>query len=214
MSRKSYVVLVAGLVRRDPSAGFERADLDLAALADAAEQGGAPALAVGTDGPLFGVGLDELHRIAPHRKVPVLRLDYVLDVRQLYASRLAGADAVLVSAGMLETPHLERLVQAARSMHMHAVVESRDQSDLARALPVAGAIHGLGDLTGETGTWDVTRLVSLAAQVPARVTSVALSGVRSREDVAALHGKVDAALVTAPWLGVPDPATVASMFGE
>jgi indole-3-glycerol phosphate synthase len=215
MSRKAYVVPIAGVVRRDPPTGIWRRELDLQALARAAEGAGASALAVGTDGPLFGGTIEDLHALGRELLVPVLRLDYVLDPRQLYASRLAGADAVLISAGMLEVPQLTALVQAAQAMHMHVVLEARDEADLARAREVPSAILGFGDLTGETRPWDPSRVLGLVAQAPQRATLIALCGVRDKADLEALHGKVDAALVSSAWLEAEDPAAAAaSWFGE
>lgn len=213
-SRRAYVVRIAGVLRCDPSLGFRRSDLDVTSLAHAAALAGAGAVAIGTDLHLFGGRIDELHAVAGALTVPVLRLDYALDVRQLYTSRLAHADAVLVSAGMLDVPHLLRLQEAARSMGMQVVFESRDEADLARALQVNGAIHGLGDLTGETGLWEPARVLALVQQIPARSTVIALSGVRTAADLNALHGHVDAALITAPWLGAPDPLSAAALFAE
>jgi indole-3-glycerol phosphate synthase len=212
MSRRSYLAFVPGVVRRDPGSGFDRAELDVGSLARTAQEAGAGALAIASDGPLFGGSIDEFHAIARDLEVPVLRLDYVLDVRQLYAARLAGADAVLLSAGMMDVAALQRLVQQARAMHMHAVVESRDDSDLGRALQVPGAILGLGDLTGETSGWDPARVLALAGKTPPRSTLLALSGVRGKDDFGQLEGKVDAALVVAPWLGSADPAATAAEF--
>ena len=214
-SRRAYVVRIAGVVRSDPSQRFSRPELDLVALAAAAAQAGAGAVAFGTDAQLFGGRLHELHAAAAQIDAPVLRLDYALDPRQFYASRQSHADAVLVSAGMLDVRHLVALHEAARALDMHVVFESRDESDLARALQIGGAIHGIGDLTGETGPWDAARVLALAARVPPRATVIALSGVRGLADLDALHGHVDAALLTEAWLREGDPAAgAADWFAE
>ena len=203
------MVRIAGVVRVDPSLRFVRRDLDLTRLAAAASRAGAGAVAFGTDAQLFGARLDELQAAARLVDAPVLRLDYAIDARQLYIARLAHADAVLVSAGMLDVPHLVRLRDAARALGMDVVFESRDEADLARAVQVAGAIHGIGDLCGETAPFTVERVLALATHVPPRSTLIALSGVSSAADLARLEGHVDAALITAPWLAEDDPARAA-----
>jgi indole-3-glycerol phosphate synthase len=211
-TRRRYLARIAGAVRLDPSTPFECADrltLEPTKLARAAADAGAAAIAIGTDARLFGGSIADLYAVGRSLAAPVLRLDYAVDPRQLYASRAAGADAVLVSAGMLDAPHLIRLQECAQSLQVRIVFESRDEEDLSRALQVPGAVHGLGDLTGETGAWDVARVLALAARLPPRTTAIALSGVRSDADLGALEGKIDAALVTAPWLSAVDPILAA-----
>jgi indole-3-glycerol phosphate synthase len=213
MSRRSYLVLVAGVVRCDPSAAWAREDLDLVALAHQAEEAGAAAVAIGTDAALFGGDIGALHATSRSLRVPVLRLDYVLDLTQIQTSRLAGADAVLVSAGMLARRDLNRLHEAARALEMHVVLEARDETELERAVAVPGAIIGLGDLTGETGRWSGEQVLALADRAPERATLLALCGVRGRADLELFQGRLDAALVTAAWLGADDPAAGATLFG-
>jgi indole-3-glycerol phosphate synthase len=213
MTRRSHLVLVAGVVRCDPSAAWGRRDLDLVALAVRAQESGAAAVAIGTDAALFGGDLGALYAATRVLRVPVLRLDYVLDLAQIQASRLAGADAVLVSAGMLAPGDLKRLAESAQALEMHVVLEARDEADLERAATVPGAILGLGDLTGETGIWSGERVLALAERAPERALLLALSGVRGLADLELLRGRLDAALVTAAWLGGDPWAAAASLFG-
>src|SRR5205823_9050671 len=79
--------------------------------------------------------------------VPVLRADLMLEEFQIYESRAAGADAVLLHAGALSPELLARLAQAAQGTHMTAciVCETQEQVSQAAALraPVVALAPGL-----------------------------------------------------------------------
>lgn len=212
-TRRSYVARIAAVVRcLHP--GFGNADLDVAALAAHVQNTDAAAIALGADGQLFGVSREEAHGFARTLARPVLWLDYCVDARQLQIACNAGADAVLVSAGMMGAPHLRLLVDHARSVGVAVVLESRDEADVVRASTVPHALHGLGDLSGEIDDYPPERIASLAAQLPANTVKLALSGVRTLADLEALKGHVDAALIGAPWLSAPDPLAAASAWFE
>ncbi len=66
-------------------------------------------------------------------RIPVLRADLMLEEFQIYQSRAAGADAVLLYARALTPELLARLAQAASSAHMTAVVNCDSPEHVARA---------------------------------------------------------------------------------
>ena len=130
-------------VERIPVLRAARADLAAAAAAlDAAE---VVALAISIDDPQ-----QELRAFAEAARavsVPVLRTDLILEEFQIYQSRAAGADAVLLVAAALPGELLERFCSVASSTHMTACVLCEDLEGLERAVGARATVLALRDLS-------------------------------------------------------------------
>lgn len=115
-------------VERIPILAASRADLvEVARALDAAEVA-VLAIRANSEG-----GLVQLREAARAVSVPVLRADPLHAEQQIYESRLAWADAVLFDAGALGDDELLWLCEVARSTHMAAVVNCRDEGEVRRA---------------------------------------------------------------------------------
>jgi hypothetical protein len=117
---------------------------------------------------------------------PVLRTDLLLEEFQVYESRVAGADAVLLHAGAVPHELLARMAQAAKSTHMAACIACASEEELLRVAPLRPAVIALPP-----------ELLHLRA--PPRSLVLALS------DGPGLRGRADAVL-DEPLGASPDPA--------
>src|SRR5690606_20225106 len=104
-----FPAVIAEVKRASPSRGDLRPDLDPARLAADYEAGGAVALSVLTEGPHFKGSLDDLQRARAACRLPVLRKDFLTAPWEVYESRAAGADAILLIAAALTATQLEEL---------------------------------------------------------------------------------------------------------
>ncbi|MFQ5408642.1 MAG: indole-3-glycerol phosphate synthase TrpC [Anaerolineales bacterium] len=200
--------LIAEVKRRSPSKGLLCRDFDPIRLARTFVENGAAAVSVLTDAHYFGGGLQQLRAVA-HCGIesPLLRKDFVFDEYQILEARAAGASAVLLIAAMLTPVQLRDLVQSAQALALAALVEVHTQPELDRALEADATLIGVNnrDLHTFQTTLEVT--AALRPQVPANVTLVSESGIRTAADVRRLADlQVDAmligeAIVTAPDVG-------------
>ena len=144
------------------------------------------AIAISVDDP--AAELTAFARAAQAVSVPVLRCDLLLEEFQVYESRAAGADAVLLQARLLPGEQLERLCGAARATHMAACVACDTAEEVQRAAAVRAALVAVAH-PGE----------AIFAAVPRRLLVLAL------DPAAAVRGRADALLDEA--IGsAPDPA--------
>lgn len=196
LRRPAEVRLLAEVKRRSPSAGDIRPGADPVEVARAYAAGGAAALSVLTDRDWFGGDLAFLRAVRGAVPVPVIRKDFLIDPVQVWEARAAGADAVLLIVRILEQPLLEELHGLARELGMDALVEAHTAEELERALAAGATLVGVNNRDLDTFATDLDLSIRLASRVPADVTYVAESGIRTAEDVDRLGAAgVDAVLV-------------------
>lgn len=207
----SEVRLLAEVKRRSPSAGDIRPGADPADVARAYRDGGAAALSVLTDREYFGGDLDALRAVRRAVELPIIRKDFVIDPVQVWESRAAGADAVLLIARILEQPLLQELHGLARDLGMDALVEAHTADELDRALAAGATLVGVNNRDLDTFATRLELSLELAAGVPESVTYVAESGIRTADDVDRLGAAgVDAILVGESLMRQQDVQTAAA----
>ncbi len=200
------IPVIAEIKRRSPSAGELRAGAVTSKTAAVYESGGASAVSVLTDLPRFGGELDDIGRARGACSLPVLRKDFILDRSQVYQSRVAGADAVLLISTLLDREELEELHRLALKLGMAPLVEVHDCFELEAALDIGASLVGINNRDLRTLEVDLGVARRLAPRVPPGVTVVSESGIRSRDDLLALlDAGVDAFLVGSALMADGDP---------
>src|SRR4029077_12641435 len=129
------VRLIAEVKKASPSRGVLSSGLDPVALATTYATHGAHAISVLTDEKYFRGSLDDLRRVRAAVDVPLLRKDFTIDDYQLWESRAAGADAVLLIVSILEPARLAELLAAAKGLGLAVLVECHTAAELDQAPP-------------------------------------------------------------------------------
>ena len=200
------VAVIAEIKRRSPGAGEIRPDLDPLLLGPTYESGGAAALSVLTDEEYFGGSLGDLAGVRGLVEIPVLRKDFVIDESQVYESRGAGADAILLIVRILENDRLRALRTLAEELGMSVLVEAHDGAEVERGLEAGAALLGINNRNLQTFKTRIDTTLSLAARVPPSVVLVSESGIHTAADVCSVGEKgVDAVLVGESLLRQEDP---------
>jgi indole-3-glycerol phosphate synthase len=182
--------LIAEVKKASPSAGVIREDFDPIAIARMYADAGADALSVLTDEQYFQGHLSYLKQIRAEVALPVLRKDFIIDEYQVYESRAAGADAILLIAECLETGKLIDLQILATELNMTCLIEVHDMENLIRVRDrVVGFPHRSYSLIGinnrdlRTFKTDLGTTLRLAELVENRDVLVSESGIHSPLDV-------------------------------
>jgi indole-3-glycerol phosphate synthase len=102
--------VIAEVKKASPSAGIIREEFDPVAIALAYQKSGAEAISVLTDEKYFQGRLEYIKQIKEAVDLPVLRKDFIIDQWQVYESRAAGADAILLIAEALKAGELMDLM--------------------------------------------------------------------------------------------------------
>ena len=214
--------LIAEVKKASPSAGIIRADFDPVKIAQAYALGGADALSVLTDEKYFHGNLAFIQQIRDVVKLPVLRKDFIVDPYQVYQSRAAGADAILLIAEALPINELIDLQILATELNMTCLIEVHDMDNLIRVRDhVIGFPHRSYSLLGinnrdlRTFKTDLGTTLRMAELVEDRSVLVSESGIDTYDDIKKLHSAgVRAVLVGESLMRSDDiPAKIKAMFG-
>lgn len=199
------IQLIAEVKKASPSAGIIRPDFEPIAIARAYQDHGAACLSVLTDAPYFQGHLSYLARIRASVAIPLLRKDFLIDEYQVVEARMAGADAVLLIAEILEDAQLAALQARARTLGMACLVEFHDAANLPRVLASSADLIGINNRDLHRFVTDLDQTLRLRDQIPQDVVLVSESGIRDRRDVERLEAAgVSAILVGETLMRAPD----------
>ncbi len=182
-----WTPVIAEVKKGSPSKGVIRPDFDPLAIAEIYEQCGATSLSVLTDERFFLGHLSYLALIREQVRLPLLRKDFLYDPYQIYEARVAGADAILLIAAMLELSQLRDLADLARELHLDVLLEVHDERELEAALQVNVELIGINNRSLRTFVTDLSTTGRLARMVPPERLVVAESGINSRADILRLR---------------------------
>jgi indole-3-glycerol phosphate synthase len=181
--------LIAELKQASPSAGVIAERFVPTFLAKTYEESGAAALSVLTDEKYFQGKLAYLKEAKDPTTIPVLRKDFIIDEAQIYESRIAGADAILLIAAVLGDGQLSDYLGLAHDLKMSCLVEVRDEAEAARVLQTDARIIGINNRDLKTFKVDFHTTKNLLSQLPALKERVIVSesGISNAEQVKELR---------------------------
>ncbi|MBC7772661.1 MAG: indole-3-glycerol-phosphate synthase, partial [Pyrinomonadaceae bacterium] len=213
----NHTSVIAEIKRKSPSAGLLRPEyegdgFDPAVIARRYHANGASAISCLTDEKFFGGHLSYIERVKEAVPLPVLRKDFLVDPWQLWESRAAGADAVLLIAECLNESTLVDMLILAQQLHMTTLLEAHSMESLLRVRPHIGFPHPTYALLGinnrDLGTMkvDLTHTLRLAEMVDDPSILVSESGITQPMHIRRLRGyDIRIVLVGEHLMRQPDP---------
>lgn len=213
--------VIAEVKKASPSAGLIRADFDPVRIAHTYERCGADAISVLTDEKYFQGRLEYLQQVKDAVSVPILRKDFIVDLWQVYESRAAGADAILLIADALPPGELMDLMIAATELSLSVLLEVHQADTLLRVRSLIGfparrySVLGINNRDLTTMTVDINTTSRLKDMLDDDALVVAESGIKTRADVEKLISVgVRAVLIGQTLCEHPDiAAKFAELFG-
>lgn len=181
--------VIAEVKKASPSAGLICEDFDPVKIAQIYEKCGADAVSVLTDEKYFQGRLEYMNQIRKEVDVPVLRKDFIIDLWQVYESRAAGADAILLIAEALKPGELMDLMIAAAELSLTVLLEVHHADTLLSVRSLIGfpkkgySVLGINNRNLTTMQVDLNTTSRLAGLLDNKNELVAESGVITRADV-------------------------------
>ncbi len=229
----AHVSVIAEIKRKSPSAGWIRPEyqpaetggvgggesggagpdpFDPALVARRYHAAGAAAISCLTDETFFAGKLSYIERVKEAVPIPVLRKDFLIDPWQLWESRAAGADAVLLIAECLTEGELVDMLILAQQLQLTTLLEVHSMESLLRVRPHVGFPHPAYGLLGinnrdlSSMTVDLSHTLRLLDLVEDTTILVSESGISSAADIRRLRTVgVRIVLVGEHLMRQPDP---------
>ena len=190
------VAIIAEAKKASPSKGLIEPNFDPIRVAQWYADNGATAISVLTDRHFFQGELDFLIQIRRQVSLPVLRKDFIIDPLQIEEAQVAGADAILLIAAILNLEQLRSFRLHAESLGMDALVEVHDEAELKQALASGAQLIGINNRNLHDFSVDLNTSFRLKALVPPGIPVVSESGISTVDDVRRLkEAGIDAALI-------------------
>jgi len=205
--------IIAEIKKASPSKGLIRSDFYPAALAKSFEESGAAALSVLTDEEFFQGSLANLEAASNAVTIPCLRKDFIIEPFQVVEARAAGADAILLIVAAHNDETLIDLRDEARSLRLDVLCEVHSREELERAIALGFDLIGVNSRDLRTFVVRPELLFEMAVWMPADVTMVAESGLRTAAEIAKLRAAgYDAFLIGEALMRQPDPAAALALL--
>ncbi|MBU0686285.1 MAG: indole-3-glycerol phosphate synthase TrpC [Candidatus Margulisbacteria bacterium] len=214
-AKKDGFMIIAEIKKASPSKGVLKEDLDPVVLAKQYLAGGAKAVSVLTDRQFFQGHLDYIRRIKTEVDIPILRKDFIISEAQIYESRIAGADAILLIARILDEDQLSKFVDLSKSLGMSCVVEVHDDADVVKALKTNADIIGINNRDLNNFEVDIRTTLGILKNFPQlkEKTLIAESGIKSKQEIDVLKTNgVAGALIGESLIKAADPAAKLKEF--
>lgn len=181
--------VIAEVKKASPSAGLIRENFDPVAIAQTYQRCGADAISVLTDEKYFQGKLEYIEQIKQPVDLPVMRKDFIVDIWQVYESRAAGADAILLIADALKPADLMDLMIAAAELTLTVLLEVHQADTLMKVRSLIGfpkkgnSLLGINNRDLTTMQVDINTTGRLASLLDNTNELVAESGIKTRQDV-------------------------------
>ncbi len=181
-SSTTDLALIAEVKRASPSAGMIRDEFDPAQIAQAYQRAGSHCLSVLTDEKYFK-GHDSYVAIARDASdLPCLRKEFIVDVYQVFESRVLGADAILLIVAALEKDQLLEFSGVATSIGLDVLVEVHDEAEAEVANEIQARLVGVNNRNLATFETDLATSERLIPMLTAEF-KLSESALRSRTDL-------------------------------
>lgn len=182
--------LIAELKKASPSKGLIREDFDVLDIARQYRQGGAHCFSVLTDNYFFKGSYENLILVSSEFDIPCLCKEFIIDERQIAQAKIAGADAVLLIAAILDNDQLHDFKSLIEDYGMDALVEVHNDVEMEKVLSHDFDLIGINnrDLNSFKVNLDTTsRIVSKFKYDLGGRTLISESGISSKKDIMILE---------------------------
>lgn len=180
---KKLSAVIAEIKKASPSKGVIRSDFNPSLIAKSYEDGGAACLSVLTDVDYFQGNLGYLKEVKAACQLPVLRKDFIIDPYQIYESKSAGADCILLIAAALELDQMKEFEEIASTLNMNVLVESHNLEELNNALQLKTHLIGINNRNLKTFDVSLDTTFDLKKEIPQDRIVITESGIFTHDDL-------------------------------
>ena len=171
------LTVIAEVAGGNPLCGRVRASYKAATHAKGLLDSGAAALSVATDIYCYGGQDKHLPEVRGMASCPLIRRDFIFEEFQVEESKALGADAIYLTAPVLDPERMGDLLSLANSKKLDVIVEAFSQEDIENALDAGAQIICV--VGRDVETWEVVwgRVHALLKLIPKKCLKMVEAGV-------------------------------------
>lgn len=196
IERKGRLNIIGEVKKASPSKGIIREDFDPIAIGRVYDENQIDAISVLTEEEFFLGKGEYLSLIKKETKVPILRKDFIIDLYQVYQSKVLGADSILLIAALLTKKELVEFQKVAKDINLQCLVEVHNLKELEKVLKTQVEIIGVNNRNLNTFEVKIETTEKLIHHIPKDMVVVSESGISKRKDIEYLESiGVDGVLI-------------------
>lgn len=148
------------------------------------ERGKAAGISILTDRKFFKGDLNIIKSIRQKTKTPILRKDFIIDPYQIYESKLAGSDVILLITAILRDRELTQFYKLARKLKLEVLVEVHTLNELERVLKLLKPeMIGINNRNLDTLKTDPAYALQMIKRIPKNILKIVESGMKNPKNV-------------------------------
>lgn len=187
MMKREGLYIIGEIKRASPSVGDIVADFHPLEIAQAYEDAGIDAISILTERHFFKGSIQYVKDVAKITKLPLLRKDFIIDVREILQAKQAGASLILLIVAILDDKTLQEFYQVAYAIGLECIIEVHNEEELQRALRISPQIIGINNRDLHTFQVDITMSGKLRPSIPDDIVVISESGIHTSDDIAYLN---------------------------
>ena len=190
------IKIISEIKKASPSKGLICQDFDPIKIAKEYNEAKTDCISILTE-PYFFLGNNAyIKDVKKVTDIPVLRKDFIIDEKQIYESKIIGADCILLICAILDEKKLKEFLNLAHKLCLSALVEAHNEDEIKTALNCNAEIIGVNNRNLKTFEVDFNNTFKLRKLVPDDIIFVSESGIKTREDIIKLEeNNVNAVLI-------------------
>jgi indole-3-glycerol phosphate synthase len=193
---QARISIIAEISAGNPMYGKVRQAFKPSTHAKSLLENGAKALSVATDPFLYASNDKHLSEVRSAVACPLIRRDFIFEEYQVEESKILGADAIFLSAALLEPERIKTLQTLAKAKNLDVVVEVASETDLEAALDAEAQIICV--VGRNLDTWELSweKAIKLIKKVPPkkclRLVEAGISTLKQVKELEAMgvHGLI------------------------
>jgi indole-3-glycerol phosphate synthase len=175
--------IIAEIKKASPSAGVIRENFNHLKIAEIYFNENVSAVSILTDERFFKGNINYLKDIGAIKQRPLLRKDFIIDEHQVYESKGAGADIILLICETLSKQQIEELTCATKELGMDVLIELHSKDQLQKIDFELNTIIGINNRNLEDFSVNLETTKQIASEIPDKVIVVSESGIRNKENI-------------------------------
>jgi len=184
---QSRLTIIAEISGGNPQHGKVRHQFRPSTHAKSLLDNGAKVLSIATDPFLYASSDKHLPEVRAVVDCPLIRRDFIFEEYQIEESKILGADAIYLSAAMLEPDRLATLSSLAASKNLDVVVDVTCEDDIESALEAEAQIICV--VGRDIETWEASwgKTIQLLKMIPKKCLRMAEASITSLKQLKELE---------------------------